>query len=68
VPDWGTLQVDQLRHMAREHGDQIAYRNLGAGTTLTFTEWDEQSNQLARFLVSRVLVGTATAPALWTAA
>jgi acyl-CoA synthetase (AMP-forming)/AMP-acid ligase II len=53
VPDWGTLQVDQLRHMAREHGDQIAYRNLGAGTTLTFTEWDEQSNQLARFLVSR---------------
>ncbi len=53
MPDWGTLQVDQLRYMAREHGDQIAYRNLGAETALTFTEWDEQSNQLARFLVSR---------------
>ncbi|MCU1458316.1 MAG: hypothetical protein JWL73_2408 [Actinomycetia bacterium] len=53
MPDWGTLQVDQLRYMAREHGDQVAYRNLGDDTSLTFSEWDERSNQLARFLVGR---------------
>ena len=53
MPDWGNLQVDQLRYMAREHGDQVAYRNLGHDTSITFTEWDERSNQLARYLVSR---------------
>ncbi len=53
MPDWGNLQVDQLRYMAREHGDQVAYRNLGDDTAITFTEWDERSNQLARYLVAR---------------
>jgi acyl-CoA synthetase (AMP-forming)/AMP-acid ligase II len=52
MPDWGELQVDQLRFMAREHPDVAAYRNLDAGTGLTFTEWDERSNALARGLGS----------------
>ena len=51
MPDWGDLQVDQLRFMAREHGADIAYRDLDAGTAITFTEWDARSNQLARALV-----------------
>jgi Acyl-CoA synthetases (AMP-forming)/AMP-acid ligases II len=51
MPDWGDLQVDQLRFMAREHGAAVAYRDLDADTTITFTEWDERSNQLARALV-----------------
>ncbi len=48
---WGELQVDQLRYMADQHGPEVAYRNLDAGTSLTFAEWDEESNRLARFLV-----------------
>ncbi len=51
MPDWGDLQVDQLRFMAREHGADVAYRELDAGTAITFTEWDTRSNQLARALV-----------------
>ena len=51
MPDWGNLQVDQLRFMARQHGRSIAYRDLDAGTAITFTEWDQRSNQLARALV-----------------
>ncbi len=52
MPDWGELQVDQLRFMARERGDDTAYRNLDAGTAITFTEWDRESNALARGLVA----------------
>jgi acyl-CoA synthetase (AMP-forming)/AMP-acid ligase II len=52
-PPWGDLQVDQLRFMANRYGDEVAYRDLDAGTALTFTEWDEQSNRLARFLVEQ---------------
>ena len=51
MPDWGDLQVDQLRFMAREHGADIAYRDLDAGTAITFKEWDARSNQLARAVV-----------------
>jgi acyl-CoA synthetase (AMP-forming)/AMP-acid ligase II len=51
MPEWGELQVDQLRYMAREHGPAVAYRNLDAGTSITFTEWDVESNRLARGLV-----------------
>jgi fatty-acyl-CoA synthase len=51
MPEWGDLQVDQLRFMARRDGDAVAYRNLDAGTSITFTEWDVQSNRLARALV-----------------
>ena len=50
MPDWGDLQVDQLRHMARTLGDTVAYRDLGAGTAITFSEWDARSNQVARGL------------------
>src|SRR5512140_2593746 len=51
MPGWGELQVDQLRYMAREHGPAVAYRNLDAGTSITFAEWDAESNRLARGLV-----------------
>lgn len=50
-PAWGDLQVDQLRFMANRYRDEPAYRDLDAGTMLTFAEWDEQSNRLARFFV-----------------
>jgi fatty-acyl-CoA synthase len=53
MPDWGELLVDQLRFMARRDGDEIAYRDLGAGEALTFGEWDRRSNALARGLVAR---------------
>jgi acyl-CoA synthetase (AMP-forming)/AMP-acid ligase II len=53
VPDWGDLQVDQLRFMAGRYRDETAYRDLDAGTALTFGEWEAASNQLARGLVAR---------------
>ena len=53
MPEWGDLQVDQLRFMARRHGDAVAYRDLDAGTSITFTTWDVESNRLARALVDR---------------
>jgi acyl-CoA synthetase (AMP-forming)/AMP-acid ligase II len=52
-PAWGDLQVDQLRFMANHHAHEPAYRDLDAGTAVTFAEWDEQSNRLARFLVDQ---------------
>jgi len=52
VPDWGEVQEDQLRYMARIHSDAVAYRNLDAGTQLTFADWDSESNRLARGLSS----------------
>jgi acyl-CoA synthetase (AMP-forming)/AMP-acid ligase II len=52
-PAWGDLQVDQLRFMANRYPEERAYRDLDAGTALTFAEWDEQSNRLARFLVEQ---------------
>lgn len=51
MPDWGDLQVDQLRYMARTHPDEVAYRDLDAANQVTFAEWDEHSNRLARALV-----------------
>ena len=51
MPEWGDLQVDQLRFMANRYGGEVAYRDLDAGTAITFAEWDERSNRLARFLV-----------------
>ncbi|MGZ8734963.1 MAG: class I adenylate-forming enzyme family protein, partial [Acidimicrobiia bacterium] len=50
MPEWGDLQVDQLRFMARTVGDTVAYRDLGAGTAITFSEWDARSSSLARGL------------------
>jgi len=52
VPAWGELQVDQLRFMAREHPDALAYRNLDAATSITFAGWDGESNALARGLAA----------------
>jgi acyl-CoA synthetase (AMP-forming)/AMP-acid ligase II len=37
--------------MARTVGDRTAYADLDAGTSITFGEWDRQSNQVARWLV-----------------
>lgn len=46
----GPLLVDQLRFMAVAHPDEAAYRNLDAGTSISFREWDGTSNRLARWL------------------
>ncbi len=51
MPDWGDLQVDQLRFMAREHPNVTAYRDLDAQTSITFSEWDAASNQMAHGLI-----------------
>ena len=48
----GPLLVDQLRFMARVHADEHGYIDLDAKTALTFREWDEKSNQAARWLVA----------------
>jgi acyl-CoA synthetase (AMP-forming)/AMP-acid ligase II len=50
APD-GHLLVDQLRFMARRGPDRVAYADLDAPATITFREWDERSNQVARWLV-----------------
>jgi acyl-CoA synthetase (AMP-forming)/AMP-acid ligase II len=55
-PDWpdepdGPMLVDQLRFMARRFPDEPAYRDLDAGTALTFRAWHERSSQLARWLM-----------------
>src|SRR5438105_14311160 len=47
----GPMLVDQLRFMARRFPDEPAYRDLDAGTTLTFREWHEQSSRLAHWLI-----------------
>ena len=46
----GPLLVDQLRFMAAVHPEELAYRDLDAGASITFTEWEEASNRLARWL------------------
>ncbi|HEX5096205.1 MAG TPA: long-chain fatty acid--CoA ligase, partial [Acidimicrobiia bacterium] len=46
----GPLLVDQLRFMAQRWPDEIAYRNLGTATQITFAAWDKRSNQVARWL------------------
>ena len=47
----GPLLVDQLRFMARRFPDEVAYRDLDAEAGITFRQWDERSNQLARWLI-----------------
>ncbi len=48
MPEWGDLQVDQLRFMARTHGAAIAYRDLDADRAITFGEWNDEASRLAR--------------------
>ena len=38
--------------MARTHPGETAFRNLDAGTSLTFAEWERDSNRLARGLTA----------------
>ena len=38
--------------MARTYPDETAFRNLDAGTSLTFAEWERDSNRLARGLTA----------------
>ena len=47
-----SLQVDQLRWMAAEHGTEPAYTQVTSGATLTFADWDATSNREARGLVA----------------
>ncbi|HEV3266525.1 MAG TPA: AMP-binding protein [Acidimicrobiales bacterium] len=44
---------DQLRLMASAYPDKVAYRNLGDGSSLTFLQWERESNRLARGLQAR---------------
>jgi acyl-CoA synthetase (AMP-forming)/AMP-acid ligase II len=55
APD-GPLLVDQLRFMAAHYPDETGYRDLDAGEAITFAEWNERSNQAARWLTSRGIV------------
>jgi len=47
------LLTDQLALMASAYPDEIAYRNLGDDTAITFTQWERESNRLARGLQAR---------------
>jgi acyl-CoA synthetase (AMP-forming)/AMP-acid ligase II len=44
---------DQLRWMASAHPDEVAYRNLGDESSITFIQWERESNRLARGLQAR---------------
>ena len=44
---------DQLRLMASKYPDEVAYRNLADGSSITFIEWERESNRLARGLRTR---------------
>jgi acyl-CoA synthetase (AMP-forming)/AMP-acid ligase II len=48
----GPMMVDQLRFMADVHADRLGYVDLDTQESLTFREWDERSNQVARWLVA----------------
>ena len=41
------LLPDQLRLMASAYPDEVAYRNLGDGSSITFGRWERESNRLA---------------------
>ena len=44
------LLPDQLRLMASAYPDEVAYRNLGDGSSITFGRWEQESNRLAHGL------------------
>ncbi len=47
------LQTDQLRLMASTFPHEVAYRNLGDGSSITFGQWERESNRLAHGLSRR---------------
>jgi acyl-CoA synthetase (AMP-forming)/AMP-acid ligase II len=47
------LLPDQLRLMASAYPDEVAYRNLGDGSSITFGRWEFESNRLAHGLQDR---------------
>jgi acyl-CoA synthetase (AMP-forming)/AMP-acid ligase II len=47
------MLVDQLRFMAATLPDELAYRDLDADDSVTFAQWEQRSNQAARWLTSR---------------
>ena len=47
------LLTDQLRMMAENFADAVAFTNVTTGDSMTFREWDGLSNQLARWLVGQ---------------
>jgi acyl-CoA synthetase (AMP-forming)/AMP-acid ligase II len=53
MPPQGPLLVDQLRFMAEAHSDDNAYEDLDAREAITFRQWDERSNRIARWLAAR---------------
>ena len=53
MPPQGPLLVDQLRFMAEAHADDNAYEDLDARDAITFRQWDERSNRVARWLTAR---------------
>ncbi len=44
------LLPEQLRLMASAYPDEVAYRNLGDGSSITFGRWEHESNRLAHGL------------------
>ncbi|HEY4928452.1 MAG TPA: AMP-binding protein [Acidimicrobiales bacterium] len=50
------LLPDQLRLMAAAYPDEVAYRNMGDRSSITFARWEEDSNRLARGLLARGVV------------
>jgi len=50
------LLPDQLRLMADNHPDEVAFTNVASGDGLTFRQWEEQSNRMARWLVNQGVV------------
>lgn len=47
------LLPDQLRLMASAYPDEVAYRNLGDGSSITFGRWERESNRVARGLQAK---------------
>ena len=46
------LLIDQLRWTADGRPDEVAYVDLARGEQLTFSQWDRDSNRLARGLIA----------------
>src|ERR1700758_684838 len=45
--------TDQLRLMASSYPDEVAYRNLGDRSSITFGRWERESNRLAHGLQAK---------------